>query len=291
MTGKRILVTGGKGLLGSEISGRFAKDCRLVLTDREECDVTDIGSVRRFAREVRPEIVLHCAAYTAVDRAEGDREAAFALNEGGTRNVARVSREAGALLVTYGTDYVFDGTSGRPYAEEDLPRPLSVYGKSKLAAERAVAEENPEWLLIRTQWLFGAHGPNFIASILGKAAQEKPLRVVSDQIGSPTYARDLAAATRDLLEGGARGIYHFSNEGQTSFHEYARFILEEAGHRSVLVVPTTSADLPREVYPAPRPACSVLSKEKYSRATGKAPRPWKDAVREFLNTIRENRKP
>ena len=123
MTGKRILVTGGKGLLGSEIFERFSKDCRLVLTDREECDVTDIDSVRRFAREVRPEIVLHCAAYTAVDRAEGDREAAFALNEGGTRNVARVSREAGALLVTYGTDYVFDGTSGSPYAEEE-PRPM-----------------------------------------------------------------------------------------------------------------------------------------------------------------------
>lgn len=289
MTGTRILVTGGKGLLGSEICELFATDSRLTLTDREECDVTDIDSVRRFAREVRPEIVFHCAAYTAVDRAEGDREAAFALNEGGTRNVARVSREAGALLVTYGTDYIFDGSSGRPYTEEDTPHPLSVYGKSKLSAERALAEENPAWLLIRTQWLFGAHGPNFIASILRKGAQDGRLRVVTDQVGSPTYARDLAEATRNLLEKGARGIYHFSNEGQTSFHEYARFILEEAGHRNVFVEPVNSADLSREIYPAPRPACSVLSKEKYSRATGKTPRPWKNAVREFLGTLGEKR--
>ena len=287
MTGRRILVTGGKGLLGSEIADLFSRECRVLLTDREECDVTDIDSVRRLAREFRPEIVLHCAAYTAVDRAEGDREAAFALNEGGTRNVARVSREAGALLVTYGTDYIFDGTSGRPYAEEDPPNPLSVYGKSKLAAERALAEENPEWLLIRTQWLFGVHGPNFIASILRKAAQDGTLRVVTDQVGSPTYARDLAAATRNLLEAGARGIYHFSNEGQTNFHDYALFLLEESGHRRVRVEPTTSADLPREIYPASRPARCVLSKEKYTRATGKAPRPWRDAVREFLGILRE----
>lgn len=284
MTGKKVLVTGAAGLLGRQIVRLFSRDCELRATDREECDVTSIVEVRREIGSFRPDLVLHCAAFTAVDRAETEREAAFLLNGTGTRNVARACRERGSLLVAYGTDYVFDGKGRRPYREEDEPNPISVYGESKLAAERALAEENPEWLLIRTQWLFGPGGPDFVSAILRKADREGTVRVVTDQVGCPTSASDLAEATRRLLGTGTRGIVHFSNAGQTSFYDYAVFLLAEAGREGVRVEPVKTADFPKEAYPAPRPAHSVLDKAKYTGITGSAPRPWRDAVREYLAT-------
>lgn len=279
---KKVLVTGAAGLLGRQIVRLFSRDCTLRATDREECDVTSLAEVRREIGSFCPDLVLHCAAFTAVDRAETEREAAFLLNETGTRNVAIGCREGRALLVTYGTDYVFDGRANRPYREEDEPNPLSVYGKSKLGAERTLAEEHPEWLLIRTQWLFGPGGPDFVSAILRKADREGAVRVVTDQVGCPTFAPDLAEATRRLLEAGARGIVHFSNAGQTSFYDYAVFLLAEAGREGVRVEPVKTADFPKGVYPAPRPFFSVLDKAKYTGITGSAPRPWRDAVREYL---------
>lgn len=284
---KKVLVTGAAGLLGRQIVRLFSRGCDLRATDREECDVTSPVEVRREIGSFCPDLVLHCAAFTAVDGAETEREAAFRLNETGTRNVARACREAGALLVAYGTDYVFDGTDRRPYREDDPPNPISVYGESKLAAERALAEEAPEWLLIRTQWLFGPGGPDFVSAILRKADREGAVRVVTDQVGCPTFASDLAEATSRLLEAGARGIVHFSNAGQTSFFDYAVFLLAEAGRGGVRVEPVKTADFPKEVYPAPRPLHSVLDKAKYAGITGSAPRPWQEAVREFLGTSRD----
>lgn len=281
-----ILITGAKGLLGREISLLFSPDFDVRATDREECDVTSQEAVRREIARVDPDIVVHCAAYTAVDRAEREREAAFTVNEGGTRNVARACREHGALLITFGTDYVFDGSAARPYVEDDAPRPLSVYGESKLAAERALEEEGPEHLLVRTQWLFGPHGPNFVRSILDRAARTGALRVVTDQVGCPTHARDLAEAVRRLLDVDARGTFHFSNAGETSFFDYAGFILAEAGMSGVRLDPVTRAGLSGDAYPAPRPAYSALSKEKYARTVGRAPRRWEEAVREFLAQVR-----
>lgn len=283
---KKVLVTGAAGLLGRQIVRLFSRGCDLRATDREECDVTSPVEVRREIGSFCPDLVLHCAAFTAVDGAETEREAAFRLNETGTRNVARACREGGALLVAYGTDYVFDGTDRRPYREDDPPNPISVYGESKLAAERALAEEAPEWLLIRTQWLFGPGGPDFVSAILRKADREGAVRVVTDQVGCPTFASDLAAATSRLLEAGARGIVHFSNAGQTSFFDYAVFLLAVAGRGGARVEPVKTADFPKEVYPAPRPLHSVLDKAKYTGITGSAPRPWQEAVREFLGTSR-----
>ena len=281
----KILVTGAAGLLGRQIVRQFSRDMDLRATDREECDVTSLAEVRREIGSFSPDLVLHCAAFTAVDRAETEREAAFLLNETGTRNVARACREKRTLLVTFGTDYVFDGTAGRPYREDDEPNPLSVYGESKLAAERALYAESPEWLLIRTQWLFGPGGPDFVSAILRKADREGAVRVVTDQVGCPTFAPDLAQATRRLLESGTRGTVHFSNAGHTNFYDYGRFLLAEAGRREVRVEPVRTADFPRGVYPAPRPAYSVLDKSKYTGITGSAPRPWRDAVREYLGTL------
>ncbi len=208
----------------------------------------------------------------------------MAVNGEGTRNVARECRARGALLVTYGSDYVFDGTAGRPYVEDDAPHPLSAYGRSKWAAEEALRAEAPDHLLVRTQWLFGAHGRNFVFAILDRARRGEPLRVVSDQRGSPTYARDLAEATRRLIDAGARGTVHFSNDGETTWYEYAAFVLERACPGPVALAACRTADLG---YPAPRPAYSVLSKERYRRATGVSPRPWQEAVLEFLGRTYE----
>lgn len=279
-------MTGAAGLLGRQIVRFFSRDSVLRATDKEECDVTSLPEVRREVGEFSPDLVIHCAAYTAVDRAETEPEAAFLLNETGTRNVARACREGGALLVTYGTDYVFDGTGIRPYREEDEPNPISVYGQSKLAAERALAEESQEWLLVRTQWLFGPGGPDFVSAIFRKAARGEVLRVVDDQIGCPTLVSDLAEATGRLVKAGARGIVHFSNSGRTSFHEYAVFLLAKAGKSTVRIEPVKTADIPKELYPAPRPPHSVLDKTRYSRITGAMPRAWEDAAGEFLDSFR-----
>jgi len=282
---RKVLVTGAAGLLGRQVVRVFSRDSRVEATDVDACDVTSLSTVRRAIGAFQPDLILHCAAYTAVDRAESEPEAAFRLNEAGTRNVARCCREQGIPLATFGTDYVFDGRGDRPYREEDEPNPLSVYGKSKLAAERALSEETADWLLIRTQWLFGPGGPDFVSAILRKADREGTLRVVSDQVGCPTFAPDLAEATRSLLERGARGIVHFSNSGETSFYGYAVFILKESGRGGVRIDPVKTADFPKGAYPAPRPERSVLDKARYSAITGSAPRPWTDAVREYLATL------
>ncbi len=279
----RVLITGGHGLLGREIRKVFLPggyDVRE--TDIAELDVTSPDSCRGAVGAYRPDIVIHCAAYTAVDRAESDAEAAFAVNEAGTRNVGVACRESGALVVTFGSDYVFDGTLGRPYREDDPVNPLSVYGKSKLAAEEALRESGCDHLLVRTQWLYGPGGKNFILTILDKARQGAALRVASDQTGCPTLTKDLADGVLRLVRAGARGTVHFSNEGRTTWYDLARFVLERCGLAAAELHPAATCDLP---YPAPRPAYSVLSKEKYRGITGVSPRPWDAAAEEFLSSL------
>jgi dTDP-4-dehydrorhamnose reductase len=278
----RLLVTGGSGLLGKEIGRVFEGSAGVRSTDREECDVTDPAAVRREIDGFRPDVVIHCAAYTAVDRAESDAAAASLLNVEGTRNVARACRGRGALMVTFGTDYIFDGASSRPYREEDPANPLSVYGRTKWAAEEALREEGGDHLLVRTQWMFGPAGRNFIRTILEKARRGESLRVASDQVGCPTFSRDLAAAVRNLLGARARGTVHFSSEGETSWFALARHVLERCGLPASLLSPARTREMP---YPAPRPAYGVLSKEKYRAITGASPRPWEEAVGEYLEMI------
>lgn len=278
----RLLITGGRGLLGKEIDAAFRAHAEVRTTDREEWDVTDPAACRREVEGFRPDVVIHCAAYTAVDRAEREAAMAHLLNVEGTRNVARACRERGALMVAFGTDYVFDGASSRPYREEDAANPLSVYGKTKWAAEQALREEGVDHLMVRTQWLFGPGGGNFIRTILGKARQGETLRVASDQVGCPTFSMDLAGAVRRLLEAGARGTVHFSGKGETSWFGLALNVLERCGLPTGSLFAVRTRDLP---YPAPRPAYSVLSKEKYHAITGVFPRPWEEAVGEYLGMI------
>lgn len=279
-----MLITGANGLLGREIADLFREEYDLRATDESECDVTSPEDCGRAIGGFLPGIVIHCAAYTAVDKAESEEERAIAVNRGGTRNVARECRKTGAFLVTFGTDYIFDGSSGRPYEEGDPASPLSAYGRSKLAAEEAVIAEAADHLIVRSQWLYGPHGRNFVFAILDKAMRGEPLRVVSDQKGCPTYARDLAAAVKRLLDAGARGTFHFSNGGEATWHEFAAFVLARACPGAVSIEPVSASEL---AYPARRPAYSVLSKEKYRRFTGDAPRRWEDAASEFLeNTLK-----
>jgi dTDP-4-dehydrorhamnose reductase len=217
-----------------------------------------------------------------VDRAESEAVFANLLNVEGTRNVARACRERRALMVAFGTDYIFDGASSRPYREEDPANPLSVYGKTKWAAEQALQEEGGDHLLVRTQWMFGPAGRNFIRTILEKAQQGETLRVASDQVGCPTFSRDLAGAVRKLLKARARGTVHFSNEGETSWFGLAGYVLRRRGLSTGSLFAAKTRDLP---YPAPRPAYGVLSKEKYRAITGVSPRPWEEAVGEYLDMI------
>ncbi len=278
----RLLITGGLGLLGKEIEAAFRDRAEIRTTDRDEWDVTDPAACRREVERFRPDVVVHCAAWTAVDRAESEPEAAHLLNVEGTRNVARVCRQRGALLVTFGTDYIFDGASPRPYREDDPANPLSVYGKTKWEAEQALREAGGDHLLVRSQWLFGPAGRNFIGTILERARRGETLRVASDQVGCPTFSRDLAVAVRKLLQAGARGTVHFSSEGETSWFDLARHVLERCGLPATLLSPARTRDLP---YPAPRPAYGVLSKEKYRAVTGLSPRSWEEAVGEYLERI------
>jgi dTDP-4-dehydrorhamnose reductase len=280
----RMLITGANGLLGREIADLFRGEYELLATDVAECDITRPADCRRVLGGFRPAVVVHCAAYTAVDKAEGEEDKALAVNRDGTRNVARECREQGALMVTFGSDYIFDGSKTCPYVEEDPASPLSAYGRSKWEAEGALRAEAPDHLLIRSQWLFGPHGRNFVFAVLEKAGRGEPLRVVSDQTGCPTLARDLASATKRLLEAGARGTFHFSNEGEATWYDLAAFVLSRAVPGPVSLAPARTAELS---YPAPRPAYSVLGKEKYRKATGDVPRRWEEAVTEFLNTIRK----
>jgi len=278
----RLLITGGLGLLGKEIARLFDSCAAIRTTDREEWDVTDPAACRREVDGFRPDVVIHCAAWTAVDKAESEPDSAHILNVEGTRNVARACRERGVLMVTFGTDYIFDGASSRPYREEDTANPLSVYGKTKWDAEQALREEGGEHLLVRTQWLFGPAGKNFIRTILDKTRKGETLRVASDQVGCPTYSKDLAAAVRNLLDARARGTVHFAGEGETSWFGLARYVLARCGLPAALLSPARTRDLP---YPAPRPAYGVLSKEKYRAITGESPRPWEEAVADYLAII------
>ncbi len=277
----RLLVTGAHGLLGSEVVPLFQDAFEVVPVDLVHCDITVADDVARVFKETRPHTVIHCAAYTAVDRAESERDMAMLVNGQGTRNIADACARLGSLLVTFGTDYVFDGKSGRACLEEDETNPLSAYGQSKLAAERACVESGASFLSIRTQWLYGAHGRNFIFAILDRAKKGETLRVVDDQTGCPTWSRDLAEATSRLIGANAGGIVHFSNGGQTTWLEFARLIVAEAlPEKSIDIVPVSTASLS---LPASRPAFSPLDKGRYTALTGHTPRPWQDAAREFIH--------
>ena len=245
---------------------------------RDQADVTSFPSLRAAVEPFAPQWVIHLAAFTRVDDCERDPELAFLVNGLGARNAALAAAACGAAVLTISTDYVFDGRATRPYREHDPASPLSVYGKSKWAGEQAVREVAPRHVIVRTAWLYGAGGANFVDSILRKARHGESLTVVGDQRGSPTWTRDLAAPLVRLVEASEFGTYHCTNGGDCTWHELAEHVVRRAGHDTP-VERTTTAALAR---PAPRPAYSVLAGSWCEHVTGLKMPHWKDAVDRYL---------
>jgi len=279
-----VLILGAKGLLGCQLATRTLlrgtrADAPLHCWSSTELDIRDPSTVLERILAVRPGIVLNAAAYTDVDGCESDVERAFAVNADGAKNVADACRAAGSLLVHYSTDFVFDGTSKRPYRTTDAIAPISVYGRSKAAGEDAVRQSGCDHLIVRTSWLFGPNGKNFVDTIRLRAVRDGALRVVADQLGRPTFSVDLADATRNLIDARAKGTVHFCNSGVCSWHALATEIVRLTGV-ACDVAPITSDELSR---PARRPAYSVLDTTEYERITGICPRPWGDALAQYLS--------
>lgn len=251
----RVLITGAGGQVGRELAVTFA-DHVVVAADHATLDVTDRAQVLGAVTGFQPEVIVHAAAWTAVDACEADPERAFSANALATRHVSEAARRVSAHLVTYSTDYVFDGTAPSPYLEWDRPNPQSVYGRSKLAGERELRDA-PDTTILRISWVCGRHGSNMVKTILRLASEHPTLRFVDDQRGHPTFADDLAGMTRRLATERRPGLFHVTNQGAVSWFEFARAVLESSGSDPTRVEPISTADLdpPR---PAPRPANSVL---------------------------------
>ncbi len=297
-TKKKIAITGSSGMLGTDLCQELRREYEVAGIDIDHgprttdhsfyaCDITDQKDVREVISKIRPDVLVHAAAWTDVDGCELDKDKAYAVNSGGTENVASACRESGTTLIYISTDFVFDGQKDRPYKENDPTNPLSVYGDSKLKGEAAVRKALKEYFILRTSWLYGKNGKNFVDTIIAKAKEGNTLKVVDDQAGSPTYTKDLAGAIHALLKRlsvayGVRrtayGVYHVSNSGCVSWRDYAKEILRIAGIKTE-VLPISSAELTR---PAKRPAMSVLDNARFRKYTGYKMRGWKEALKEYL---------
>jgi dTDP-4-dehydrorhamnose reductase len=277
----RLLVTGAAGMLGHEVVAAAEKlGHEVAAWDLPECDLTDAHATLDAVRRLDPRAVVNCAAYTNVDGAESDEATAERVNADAAGNLARACKAAGARLVHVSTDYVFDGTKREPWIESDAPNPLGAYGRTKLHGEEQVAAELDDHAIVRTAWLFGPHGPNFVATMLRLAGDNDEVSVVTDQVGSPTFAGHLAPALVDMAERSDTGIFHGAGAGSCSWYELTLEAFDMAGV-SCRVLPTTSDRFQR---PAPRPAYSVLGSEREHPIT--LP-PWQDGVRAHLAALKE----
>lgn len=280
----KLLVFGAGGQVGTELRrATLPPGMTLAALDRGGLDIADPAAIRAAIRRERPDLVVNAAAYTAVDRAEGEAEAAFAINATAPGEIAAACAGAGIRLVHISTDYVYDGAKTGPYVEGDPISPLGVYGRSKAAGDAAVAAALAEHVILRTAWVYSAHGGNFVKTMLRLASERPSLRVVADQHGSPTAAADIAAAiiaiaARIEAGEGRWGVFHFTGAGATTWHRFAEAIVSFAGG-NVPVAAITTADYPT---PARRPANSVLDCAKIAAAYGVAARPWRDALAEVV---------
>lgn len=281
-----MLITGAFGLLGAHLTEALGACHELVLTDvvgdAYPLDVTDAHAVRRLLANARPELVVHAAAYTDVDACERDRYRAFKVNAIGTWNVAMACRDAGSAMLYVSTDYVFGGEKGEPYTEYDAPNPLSAYGASKLAGEQYVRALVNEHYIVRTAWLYGEKGKCFPKTILQLSDARKEIAVVSDQVGSPTYARDLAEAIRELIGSPLYGTYHITNEGACSWYDLANAVFALAGREDVTVKPISTTEW---AAPAQRPRNSALRNYSLELQGHDKLRLWRKALADFVSRL------
>ena len=282
-----IWLIGNKGMLGTELSIMLEKsDISFIGTDKE-IDISNTKALEDFAKSKPIDWIVNCAAYTAVDKAEDDVETCNRLNTLGVANIAACAKKIGARLIHISTDYVFDGTSTRPYAEDDATNPIGVYGQTKRNGELAALENNPDSYIIRTAWLYGKHGNNFVATMLRLMNERDEIKVVDDQRGSPTWVFDLASAVLSVMEKDVPfGIYHYTNEGNISWFDFAKEIYRQGRElglivKNCIVNPCTSAEYPAKVK---RPAYSVLDKGKIKAALEIEIPSWDASLKKYLKT-------
>lgn len=282
-----ILITGSNGQLGNEIREASAlyPYYNFIFTDIAELDITDAGQVEQFLSQHNIDVVINCAGYTAVDRAEEEPDIAKLINYAAVVNLVQACKKYDIYLVHISTDYVFDGKNHRPYKEDDRPNPASTYGKSKLAGEEAVMTCLEKGMIIRTSWLYSSFGSNFVKTILKKGAEKGKLDVVDDQVGCPTYARDLAVTILKILPKALSThqfeIYHYSNEGECSWYDLAKAAVELA-NIPCQVNPVTSEEYPQQ---APRPFYSVLDKTKIKQQLGITIPHWRESLRDCIKAL------
>ena len=278
----KILITGANGQLGRELTKQYnEKDVELILTDVADLDITDLNKVYTFVNEKRPEVIINCAAHTAVDKCETDVENAYKINTIGPKNLAQAAYSIGAEIVQVSTDYVFDGEKESNLTEFDSVNPQTVYGKTKLEGENMVKALNPKHYIVRTAWLYG-DGNNFVKTMINLSKTNKTLKVVNDQYGTPTSAVDLAAVIIDLVEHKNYGLFHCTCKGQCTWYDFAKEIFK-LSNIEVEVIPCTTEEFPR---PAKRPKYSVLRNYMLELTTGDITRTWQEAVREYLKELR-----
>jgi dTDP-4-dehydrorhamnose reductase len=284
----RILLTGADGQLGHELQQTLAPLGEVIALTRQELDLSQGEQIRQLVQQIRPSMIVNSAAYTAVDKAESEVELAQAVNGTAPKIMAEEAEKIGALLLQVSTDYVFDGQKNTPYLETDPTHPLSSYGKSKLAGEIGIQQVTDNYLILRTAWVYGVYGKgNFVKTMLRLGQDREELRVVADQVGSPSWAKDIAEAIAQLLQSETTGIYHFTNSGVVSWYDFAIAIFEEARAlgfplKVQRVIPITTADYPT---PATRPAYSVLSGKKITDTLGDYPPYWRDSLRKMLKQL------
>ena len=278
---KRILILGAAGMLATDLA-KVIRECQnkyaLTALSRFDLDITRELSVERVLKDIKPHFLINCAAYTAVDDCAVKKELAFLVNAEGAEILARACAKASSKLLHISTDFVFDGKKKKSYRESDKPHPLSVYGKSKLEGEKLVKKHCKDFLIVRTSWLYGSSGNNFVRSILEPARLRDVIRVVSDQVGSPTETSELSRALLALIENNKKGIYHACGSGVCSRYEFALEIVKLLGE-SVAVHPIKAKDYP---LPAKRPKNSALNCDKLRRATGFKFKPWQETLAEFF---------
>ena len=281
---KKILVTGAHGQLGKKISDLLGEKYDLILTDRESLDITDKLKVHKVLKVKSPDIIIHAAAYTQVDKAEKDKVLARKINATGTKNIAAAAVKYNIPLIYISTDYVFNGNRGKPYKEADRTHPLSVYGQTKLDGEAHIAKICKKYYIIRSSWIFGElprgyQGSNFVETILRLAKDKKTLTIVDDQVGSPTYTKDLVKVMEKFITKKSKyGIYHFSGRGEASWFDFAKEIIR-IKCKETRVLPIKTQEYPQA---AQRPAYSYLDKTKIEKALDFKARSWKAMLKEYL---------
>ncbi|NFB70841.1 dTDP-4-dehydrorhamnose reductase [Clostridium butyricum] len=291
----RILITGCKGQLGTELQdivrkdraeigevSNIIKEANIIALDVDKLDITDLNSVKNVLNTIKPDVVINCAAATNVDGCESDEDFAFKVNALGPRNLAMVCEEIGAKLVQVSTDYVFSGIGEKPLTEYDLTAPYSVYGKTKLLGENYVREFCSKYYIVRTAWLYGYVGHNFVYTMRRLGKEKDSINVVNDQIGNPTHANDLAYHILKLIETDEYGIYHCTGKGECSWYDFAKMIIELSGEKCT-VNPCTSEEYKT---PAKRPEYSSLDNMMLRNTVGDEMRNWQDAIKSFIENLK-----